>query len=68
MVTSRLLNSVPRQFQGAIKLEIEADVEDIKNYVKERINSVERLSSWVDNNPSLEEDIVTTVTKNAEKM
>jgi len=29
---------------------------------------VERLSSWVDNNPSLEEDIVTTVTKNAEKM
>lgn len=68
MVTSRLLNSVPRQFQGAIKLEIEADVEDIKNYVKERINSVERLSSWVDNNPSLEEDIVTTVTKNAKKM
>jgi len=68
MVTSRLLNSVPRQFQGAIKLEIEADVEDIKNYVKERISSVERLSSWVDNNPSLEEDIVTTVTKNAEKM
>lgn len=68
MVTSRFFNSVPRQFQGAMKLEIEADVEDVKNYVRERINSVERLSSWVDNNPSLEEEIVTTVIKNAEKM
>ncbi len=68
MVTSRFLNAVPRQFQGATKLEIEADVEDVKYYVKERINSVERLSSWVDNNPSLEEDIVSTVTKNAKKM
>lgn len=68
MITSRFLNSVPRQFQGAIKLEIEADVEDIKHYVNERINSVERLSGWVDNNPSLQEDIVATVTKNAKKM
>lgn len=68
MVTSRFLNSVPRQFQGAMELEIEADVEDIKRYVKERMKSVERLSNWVIKNPSLEEDIVATVTKNAKKM
>ena len=68
IVTSRFLNSVPRQFQGATKLEIEADVEDVKYYVKDRIYSVERISGWVNNNPSLEEDIVSTVTQNAKKM
>ena len=68
MVTSRFLNPVPRQFKDSIKLEIEADVEDVKYYVKERINSVERLSGWVENNPSLEKDIFSTVTENAKKM
>ena len=68
MVTSRFLSSIPRQFKNATKIEIEADIEDVKYYVKERINSVERLSGWVENNPSLEDDIVSTVTENAQKM
>ena len=68
MVTSRFHNSVPRQFRDATTLEIEADVEDVKYYVRERINAVERLSGWIDNNPSLEEDIISTVAKNAKKM
>ena len=68
MITSRFLNSIPRQLQGATKLEIEADVDDVKYYVKERISSVERISGWVYKNPSLQEDIVLTVTGNAKKM
>lgn len=68
LVTSRDLPNLQRQLQDAVCLEIQASDEDIKNYIEERISSSDRLSMYVEQDPSLHKFMIDTVTRNAKGM
>lgn len=68
LVTSRDIPNIQRQLQDAARLEIQANDEDIRNYIKERISSSDRLSMYVKKDSRLHEFIIDTVTKNAKGM
>jgi hypothetical protein len=68
MVTSRFIDTIAREFQRAIQLEISANVEDICAYVRGRISREVKLSRNVVKDPVLGEGIVKTVSGNAQKM
>jgi hypothetical protein len=68
MVTSRFIDNIAREFKGMTQLEISASVEDIQAYVRGRISQENKLLRNVGKDSALKEDIVKSVTGNAEKM
>jgi hypothetical protein len=68
LVTSRLYDSIARQFEGQPRLEIAASAHDVRAYVRGRITQGSRLERYVIKDPSLREDIENTVSAKAQKM
>jgi len=68
MATSRFLDSIAREFEGVIQLEISASIKDLQEYVRGRISCESRLSRNVGKDAALGEDIINTVVGNAKKM
>jgi len=63
MVTSRYLSSIAREFQGAIRLDIRANDQDVRRYVKGRIVRAPRQHLKV-----LQESIVNKIVENVRGM
>lgn len=68
IVTSRFIDTIAREFNGMIQLEIRANDEDIQAYTRARISREHKLLRNVGKDVALREDIVKTVVRNAEKM
>jgi hypothetical protein len=61
MVTSRPLPSIEQQFNGADRLDITANNDDVRKYIVERIPHENRLARHVKKDPTLEESIVNSI-------
>ena len=61
LITSRNMRSIELDMQGSKRLDICADDEDVRRYVKQRILQERRLNSNVKQKPGLEDTIVSTV-------
>ena len=68
LITSRPLENLVRQLRDSAQLEIEANIDDMRLYIKERIYESTLLSRALSKDPHLEEDIISQVTQNASKM
>jgi hypothetical protein len=67
MATSRFLDNIAREFEGAIQLEISASIKDVQEYVRGRFCE-SLLSRKISKDAALREDIMKTVVGNAKKM
>lgn len=65
LITSRGLPSIERQLSKAVRLDVQARSDDILQYLKERIASLERLKSHIEKDPNLGNLISTTITAKA---
>jgi len=61
LIASRNMRSIELDMQGSKRLDICADDEDVRRYVKQRILQERRLNSNVKQKPGLEDTIVSTV-------
>lgn len=68
MVTSRFIDTIARQFNGTIQLEISANVDDIRAYARGRISREHKLSRNVCKDAVLGDDVVKTVAGKSQKM
>ena len=68
LVTSRPLVSIERSFEDDARLEIRAHDEDVKRYLRARIQKEPRLIQHVKADPTLEEQIITIITEKAQGM
>lgn len=68
LVTSRFLDSIANDFEGATPLEISASAEDVQAYAIRRISREQRLSRLVGKDADLGKAIVETVVGNSKKM
>jgi hypothetical protein len=68
MVTSRLFLSIERQFQGTGRLDILANNDDVRKYIEGRIPGENRLARHVERHPTLQKDIVDSITTNVRGM
>lgn len=68
LVTSRFLDSISNNFEGATRLEISASAEDVQTYVIRRISREQRLWRLVGEDAALRKAIVETVVGNSKKM
>lgn len=67
-VTSRYLPSIERQLHGAMKLQVEAEDEDIRKYLIQRLQKWEFLKSHLEKDPSLRETIIGSILSKARRM
>ena len=65
LITSRDLPTIERQLSKAVRLDIQARSDDILQYLRERIASLERLKSHIEKDPTLDNLISTTITAKA---
>lgn len=68
MFTSRYLTAIERELQGAIRLDIQADEDDIRLYVKGRISREHRLMRHIQADSGLRDDIENTIVDKARGM
>ena len=68
MVTARPLPSIEQQFQGVNRLEIQANIDDVRKYIEDRICRERRLGRLVSNDWALQESIVNEVVTKASGM
>ena len=68
LVTSRFLDSIANDFEGATRLETSASAEDVQTYAIRRISREQRLSRLVGKDAALGKTIVETVVGNSKKM
>ena len=68
MVTARPLPSIEQIFQGVNRLEIQANIDDMRKYVEDRIRHERRLARLVKNGWALQESIVNDVITKASGM
>lgn len=68
MITSRDLPTIERQLSEAIRLNVQARSVDILRYVRERITTSERLTSYAERDPMLCDLIATTIATRAKGM
>ena len=65
LITSRNLPTIERQLSKAVRLDIQARSDDILQYLRERIASLEMLKSHIEKDPTLDNLISTTITAKA---
>ena len=65
LITSRNLPSIERQLSKVVRLDFQARSDDILQYLRERIASLERLKSHTEKDPTLTNLISTTITAKA---
>ena len=68
MATSRFLDSIALEFEGAPMLEISASLEDVRAYIMGRLSKGGQLARHVRADATLAEDIEETVLGNSQKM
>ncbi|KIN08970.1 hypothetical protein OIDMADRAFT_110360, partial [Oidiodendron maius Zn] len=68
LVTSRFLDSIANDFEGATRLEISASAKDVQTYAIGRISREQRLSRLIGKDAALGKAIVETVVGNSKKM
>jgi hypothetical protein len=68
LITSRYILSIERVFGGAARVEIRASDEDIKRYLKGRIETEGRLARHVRPDPAFQEIIIGTIVERAKGM
>ena len=68
LITSRPLENIARQLRDSTQLEVKANIDDLRLYIKGRIYESTLLSRALNKDPYLEEDIIDQVTGNAKKM
>jgi hypothetical protein len=68
LVTSRHMPDIERKSEGAARLEICASDGDVKLYLESRIKSQHPLADYVETDPTLRSDILTTIIKRAHGM
>ena len=68
MVTSPQNTVIEREFEGALRLEIYANEQDIKFYLQARINQERQLGYLIKEDKALRETVVCTLTDNAKGM
>jgi hypothetical protein len=68
LITSRHILAIEREFEHAAQVEICASSEDVKKYLKYRIESEGRLVRLVKADPALQAAIVNTIVENAKGM
>jgi hypothetical protein len=68
MITLRPIATIEQDFEGAARLEIYAKDEDIRKYLKFRIEKERRLAKHVSGDPDLQEAIINTLISNARGM
>lgn len=68
LVTSRFLDSIANDFEGATRLEISASAEDVRTYAIGRISHEQRMSRLIGKDAALGKTIVETVVGNSKKM
>lgn len=68
LVTSRFLDSIANDFEGATRLEISASAEDVQTYAIGRISREQRLSRFIGKDAALGKTIVETVVGSSKKM
>ena len=68
LVTSRHILAIEREFEQAARIDIYASGEDVKKYLKYRIESEGRLVRLVKPDPALQAAIVNTIVENAKGM
>ncbi|MCJ1261720.1 hypothetical protein MMC22_001586 [Lobaria immixta] len=67
-VTSRYLPSIKRELPGATSLQVEANDEDIRKYLKQRLQKGEFLKRHLEKDPSLCESIIGSIVSKAQRM
>ncbi|TAQ87668.1 hypothetical protein B7494_g4027 [Chlorociboria aeruginascens] len=68
LCTSRNLSDIENIFQNTLRLDIRATDEDVSLFLRAFIQGEEQLSQFCESNPSLEEEIIETISKNANGM
>lgn len=67
-VTSRYLPSIERELHGATRLQVEANDEDIRKYLIQRLHKWEFLKRHLEKDPSLRESIIGSIVSKAQRM
>ena len=62
------LSSITKELQGELRLDVVANVEDMRLYIEGRISPEPRLIRFVTNRPPLRHEIVTKVLEKAQGM
>jgi hypothetical protein len=68
LVTSRDITSIELEFQTAARLEIRANDEDIRSYLKSRIEGQPQLARHIEKDPTLRGEILDTIVEKANGM
>ena len=68
IVTARPLPTIEQQFLGVNRLEIQANIDDVRKYIKDRIPRERRLARLINNDWALQEGIVNEVVTKANGM
>jgi NACHT domain len=68
LVTSRHNIIIEPEFEKAARVEIRASDEDVKKYLKDRIESERQLVRQVRKDPALQETVINTIMENAKGM
>lgn len=68
MFTSRYLTAIEREFQVARRLDIQADDDDIRQYIRGRISGEHRLARHIRGDLALRDDIINTIVDKARGM
>lgn len=68
LITSRPLLSIEQQFHGVERLDILANIDDVRKYIEDRIPGENRLARHVERHPSLRNDIVDRIIANVRGM
>ena len=68
MITARPLPSIEQQLQGVNRLEIQANIDDVRTYIENRIRCERRLARLLKNDCALQESIILEVVKKASGM
>lgn len=67
-VTSRYLPNIARELDGATRLQIQANDDDIRKYLIQRLQKWEFLRSHLDKDPNLHETIIGSIINKAQRM
>jgi hypothetical protein len=68
LVTSRDIANIEREFHEAARLEIRASDEDIRSYLKSRIEGQSQLAPYIKKDATLQDTILDTIVRKANRM
>lgn len=68
LVVSRPIPDLDPLLEGAIRLNVEASLIDIKNYLQQRLESTRSMQSHIEEEPSLRDSIVSTIVQKIKGM